>query len=142
MINWLAGQLLGKEFKALVCDSGIFSTKTFASATDEGWFPSHDFEGYWWAEWKKSIEKWDSSSFVDNWTTPMMIVHNEKDFRHPITEGVAAFNVSQERKIESAFLTFEDEGDMAVQPENMLVLYKEIFRFLNPFVGIEGSGPD
>jgi dipeptidyl aminopeptidase/acylaminoacyl peptidase len=142
MINWLAGQPLGKEFKALVCDSGIFSTKTFASATDEGWFPSHDFEGYWWAEGKKSIEKWDSSSFVDNWTTPMMIVHNEKDFRHPITEGVAAFNVSQERKIESAFLTFEDEGHMAVQPENMLVLYIEIFRFLNRFVGIEESGPD
>jgi len=28
MVNWLAGQPLGKGFKALVCDSGIFSTKT------------------------------------------------------------------------------------------------------------------
>jgi pre-mRNA-splicing helicase BRR2 len=48
MVNWLAGQPFGKEFKALVSDSGIFSTKTFASATDEGWFPTHDFESHWW----------------------------------------------------------------------------------------------
>ena len=82
MVNWIAGQPLGKRFKALVSDSGIFSTKTFASATDEGWFPKHDFEGNWWGRGKKAIEKWDPSSFVANWTTPMMIIHNEKDYRH------------------------------------------------------------
>jgi len=38
----------------------------------------------------------------------MLVIHNEKDFRHPTTEGVAVFIVLQERGIESAFLTFED----------------------------------
>ena len=142
MANWLAGQLLGKQFKALVSDSGIFSTQTFASATDEGWFPKYEFEGHWWAEGKRVIAKWDPSGFVSHWITPMLIIHNEKDFRHPITEGVAAFNVLQERGIESAFLTFEDEGHMTVLPENMLVLYREVFRFLNRFVGIDGGSVD
>jgi dipeptidyl aminopeptidase/acylaminoacyl peptidase len=69
----------------------------------------------------------------------MLIIHNERDFRHPVSDGVAAFNILQERGIESAFLTFEDEGHMAVRPENMLVLYREIFSFLNRFVEIRDN---
>jgi dipeptidyl aminopeptidase/acylaminoacyl peptidase len=56
--------------------------------------------------------------------------------------STSSFNALQERGIESAFLTFEDEGHMAVQPENMLVLYNEVFRSLNRFAGLEGNEID
>ena len=138
MINWLAGQPLGRKFKALVCDSGSFSTKAFASVTDEAWFPKHDFEGEWWREGDRAnFEKWDPSRFVERWETPMFVLHNDRDFRHPIGEGVAAFNALQEKGIESSFLTFEDEGHMVRKPENMLVCYTEVLRFISQLVSNE-----
>ncbi len=38
------------------------------------------------------------------------VIHNELDYRLPITEGLAAFNVLQTRGIPSKFLMFSDEA--------------------------------
>ena len=39
----------------------------------------------------------------------MLVIHNELDYRLPISEGLAMFNVLQEKGIKSKFLTFPDE---------------------------------
>jgi len=39
-----------------------------------------------------------------------MIIHGELDYRLPVSEGLAAFNVLQELGIPSKFLHFPDEN--------------------------------
>ena len=48
----------------------------------------------------------DPSRYLDHWETPQLVIHNEKDYRLCISEGLAAFNVLQARGIDSQFLTF------------------------------------
>jgi len=130
MVNWIQGMPLGRKFKALVCHDGVYSTLNQYSS-EELWFPHHDFEGNIW-ENREGYEKWDPAqkSHLDNWATPQMIIHNAKDFRLPISEGIAAFNVLQVKGIPSKFLTFPDENHWVLNPANSLMWHTEIFKWI------------
>ena len=80
-------------------------------ASDEQYFPNHDLGGPYWADHGDSWERWDPARFAANWSTPMLVIHNELDYRLPISEGLAMFNVLQGKGIKSKFLTFPDEYD-------------------------------
>lgn len=46
----------------------------------------------------------------DKWNTPCLVIHNDLDFRLPLSEGISAFNVLQRKGIPSKLLRFPDEG--------------------------------
>ncbi|RJE18454.1 dipeptidylpeptidase [Aspergillus sclerotialis] len=134
MMNWIQGHPLGRKFKALVTHDGVFSM-TSQLASDEQYFPLHDLKGPIWKvpeEW----EKWDPSRFTENWATPHLIIHNERDYRLTIAEGLAAFNVLQMRGVDSAFLTFPDENHWVLNPENSLVWHHAVINWINKHVGL------
>ena len=134
MINWMNGHPLGREFKALVCHDGVFSM-TNQMSSDEQYFPNHDLGGPCW-EAQSTWDKWDPSRHTGNWTTPQLVIHNELDYRLPISEGLAAFNVLQERGVESRFLTFPDENHWVLNQENSLVWHTVVLNWINDHVGL------
>lgn len=140
MMNWIQGHPLGREFKALVCHDGVFSMSNQISS-DEQYFPNHDLGGPFWTAMKK-WEQWDPARFTGEWATPQLVIHNELDYRLPISEGLAAFNVLQERGIESRFLTFPDENHWVLKEENSLVWHTVVLNFINKFVGLPPYKPE
>ena len=107
MTNWIQGHDLGREFKALVCHDGVATTYADYS-TEELWFTQHDFNGTLWDN-RETYAAWDPLSHAVNFSTPQFVVHNELDYRLPVSEGIAMFNVLQERGVPSRFLSFPDE---------------------------------
>lgn len=140
MMNWIQGHALGREFKALVCHDGVFSMVNQISS-DEQYFPNHDLGGPFWTT-MKTWEQWDPARFTGEWATPQLIIHNELDYRLPISEGLAAFNVLQERGVESRFLTFPDENHWVLNEENSLVWHTVVLNFINKFVGLPLYKPE
>lgn len=134
MMSWFQGHPLGRAFKALVCHDGIFSMANLMSS-DEQWFPTHDLGGSYWNS-KDKWEEWDPARFSGNWSTPMLVIHNELDYRLPISEGLAMFNVLQASLIESRFLTFSDENHFVLKEENSLVWHTVVLNWINKFVGL------
>lgn len=134
MMNWIQGQPLAKEFKALVTHDGVFSMMNQMSS-DEQFFPTHDLGGPYW-EAKENWERYDPARYTGNWSTPMLVIHNELDYRLPISEGLAAFNVLQKRGVESQFLTFPDENHWVLKHENSLVWHTVVLNWINKFVGL------
>lgn len=49
----------------------------------------------------------------DDQLTVCKVIHNELDYRLPISEGLAMFNVLQARGVPSKFLTFPDENHVS-----------------------------
>ncbi|KAK4647771.1 uncharacterized protein QC761_104280 [Podospora bellae-mahoneyi] len=135
MINWIQGHPLGRKFKALVCHDGVFSTSNQWS-TEELFFPIHDFEGTIY-ENKEGYQKWDPANHLNEWATPELIIHSELDYRLPVTEGLAAFNVLQAKKVPSRLLVFPDENHWVLKPENSLVWHKTVLGWINKYSGIE-----
>ncbi|EOD50464.1 hypothetical protein GTA08_BOTSDO02686 [Neofusicoccum parvum] len=134
MTNWIQGHDLGRKFKALVTHDGVFSM-TAQLASEEIWFPEHDLEGKYWDN-RESWLEWDPSAHTDKWATPHLIIHNELDYRLTIAEGLAAFNVLQNRGVESAFLTFPDENHWVLKQENSLLWHTAVFDWINSRVGL------
>ncbi|CAK7275480.1 hypothetical protein SEPCBS119000_006712 [Sporothrix epigloea] len=131
MINWIQGQPLGRRFKALVCHDGVFSTLNQYSS-EELFFPLHDFGGTLWDN-RAGYERWDPAKHTGQWATPMLVIHNELDYRLPVTEGLSMFNVLQSRKIPSRLLSFPDENHWVLKPENSLVWHKEVLGWINKY---------
>ncbi|TDZ73163.1 putative dipeptidyl-peptidase 5 [Colletotrichum trifolii] len=135
MINWIQGHELGRKFKALVCHDGVFSTLNQWS-TEELFFPLHDFGGPLW-ENRQGYEKWDPAHHLDNWSTPQLVIHNELDYRLPISEGLAMFNVLQARGVPSRLVMFPDENHWVLKPENSLVWHREVLGWINKYIGLD-----
>ncbi|KAM3066280.1 hypothetical protein ACMFMG_003209 [Clarireedia jacksonii] len=134
MINWIQGNLLGRKFKALFTHDGCFST-TSQYSSEELWFMQHDFNGTLWDNYD-NYARWNPANHTNVWSTPHLIVHNELDYRLPISEGIAAFNVLQARGVESKFLSFPNENHWVVKQENSLVWHKTVLDWLNEHVGL------
>lgn len=107
-----------------MCHDGVFSTLNQWS-TEELFFPLHDFGGPLW-ENREGYEKWDPAHHLDQWSTPQLVIHNELDYRLPISEGLAMFNVLQARGVPSKLLMFPDENHVSAQRHAMMT-------FLLPF---------
>lgn len=140
MINWMQGHALGREFRALVCHDGVFSLAN-QIASDEQYFPNHDLGGPYWTamdDW----ERWNPARFSGEWATPQLIIHSELDYRLPIGEGLAAFNVLQARGVKSRFLTFPDENHWVVKEENSLVWHTVVLNWINDAVGLPLYKPE
>lgn len=135
MVNFIQGNDLGRRFKCLVTHDGVFSTLNQYSS-EELFFPNHDFGGTIW-ENREGYEMWDPANYLNNWATPHFIIHNELDYRLPISEGLAPFNVLQSKGIESKFLSFSDENHFVLKPENSLVWHKEVLGWINKYSGID-----
>jgi len=58
------------------------------------------------------------------------------DYRLPIAEGLAPFNVLQVKGIESKFVSFPDENHWVLKPENSLVWHREVLGWINKYSGI------
>lgn len=108
MVNWIQGHELGREFTALVTHDGFTSTLN-AYATEELFFMQHDFNGTLWDN-RDNYERYDPIAYAREFATPHFVVHNSKDYRLPVSEGVMLFNVLQERGVDSRFLSFPDEN--------------------------------
>lgn len=134
LINWIQGHPLGREFRALVCHDGVFSMANQMSS-DEQYFPNHDLGGPFWRA-RSDWEKWDPARHLGEWKTPQLIIHSALDYRLPITEGLAAFNILQERGVDSRFLTFPDENHWVLKEENSLVWHAVVLNWINKYVGL------
>ncbi|SMO43827.1 S9 family peptidase [Solitalea koreensis] len=123
-VYWLAGHH-EKRFKTFIAHDGVFDLKSMYGTTEELWFVNHDLGGPYWKN-LKSYEQFSPDKFVQNWDTPILIIHNEKDFRVPLGQGMEAFTAAQLQKIPSRFLYFPDEGHWVLKPQNS-ILWNRIF---------------
>jgi len=119
MTNWIQGHDLGRKFKALVTHDGVTSTLN-QYTTEELWFMQHDFNGTLWAN-RENYERWDPIRHAVNFSTPHFVIHNENDYRLPVSEGIFLFNVLQELGVPSRFLNFPDENHWVLNRANSLV---------------------
>lgn len=124
MINWLEGHT--DRFKALVCHDGVFNTESMWGSTEELWFPEWEFGGTPWQS-RKIYQKWSPHMFVENFKTPMLVVHGAKDFRVPETQAFELFSSLKRMGVDSKFLYFPDEDHFVTKPENSKMWWNTVF---------------
>ena len=132
MINWIAGNWPDR-FDCLVNHDGVFDNRSMYYTTEELWFPEWEHGGPYY-EREEIYEKHNPVNYVENWQTPMLIIHGELDYRVPVTQGIGAFTALQRRGIESRFVYFPDENHWVLKPHNSLKWHQEVNGWLHRFL--------
>ena len=130
-IYFLAGIHNGR-FKTFIAHDGVFDLESMYGTTEELWFNNWEMGGpYWLKPEPVDYQKFNPKNFVDKWTTPILVIHGQQDFRVPVEQGMEAFQAAQLRGIKSKFLYFEDEGHWVLRPQDGLLWQHEFYKWLD-----------
>jgi dipeptidyl aminopeptidase/acylaminoacyl peptidase len=130
MVNWIAGQW-NDGFRCLVTHDGVFDTRAMSFETEELWFNDWEFGGpYTNPEAAATMERWNPARFTQNWRTPTLVIHSERDFRIPYSQGLAVFTALQRQDVPSRLLVYPDENHWVLKPQNSIQWYREVDAWL------------
>ncbi|CDO77798.1 hypothetical protein BN946_scf184667.g1 [Trametes cinnabarina] len=129
-INWIQGHPeYGFNFKALA-----FGAQSHGYSTDELFFFNYEWGGRpWEPRAREVIKKYDPINFVEKWSVPMLVIHGEKDYRLPVTDGIGAFHALQQLGVPSRLVVFPDENHWVLNHRNSLKWHYEVFRWLGKY---------
>ena len=132
-VFYLAG-VHNNRFKTFISHDGVFNLKSMYGTTEELWFVNWDMGGPYWDEnnstAQKAYEKFDPSSMVDKWNTPILIYQGGKDFRVPTGQSLEAFQAAQLRGIKSRLVYLPEENHWVLSAQNAIVWQREFFKWL------------
>jgi len=131
MTYWIAG-VWNQPWKCLVDHDGVFDTRMMYYATEELWFEEHENGGTQY-EHPQNYEKFNPIDHVKDWRVPMLVVHSDRDYRIPLTQGLGAFTALQRRGIPSEFLTFPDENHWVQKPQNSVLWHDTVLNWLKKY---------
>jgi dipeptidyl aminopeptidase/acylaminoacyl peptidase len=133
-VYWLAGNH-NKRFKALISHCGVFNLESMYGTTEELFFADFDMGGPYFAQPKpKTYLQFNPIDFVMEWDTPILIFHNDLDFRVPISQGMEAFTAARLRNIPARFVSFPDENHWVLKPQNGIMWQREFFGWLGKYL--------
>ena len=135
LIDWLESQAKGR-FRALVSHAGVYDLASMYGATEELWFPEHEFSGTPWSN-TPEYDKLSPSSYVlefGKYRTPTLVIAGEQDFRVPYTQSLEFFTALQRQGVPSKLVLFPDEGHWILKPQNSTFWYSEVLGWLGKYL--------
>ncbi|MEP7083742.1 MAG: S9 family peptidase [Betaproteobacteria bacterium] len=132
MTNWIGGNTA--RFKALMTHACVYSMSSFTGVTDHPpyWLLEMGGNPY---EDLAAFDRYSPARFVQNWKSPTLIIHGERDYRCPVGEGLALFEALQHFGVESEIVIFPDENHWIMKPRNIIVWNAALLSFMARHLG-------
>jgi dipeptidyl aminopeptidase/acylaminoacyl peptidase len=131
MANWIAGHT--GRFRALVTHASLWALDQFARTTDT--------PHYWLREMTPAMTADHSPHrHADAITTPMLVIHGDRDYRVPVGEALRLWwdlvsrHAGDPADLPHRFLYFPDENHWVLTPHNSAVWYETVLAFLDHHV--------
>ena len=130
MANWIAGHT--NRFAAIVTHASLWALDQFGPTTDTAY--------YWRREMTPQMTADNSPHhFVGGISTPMLVIHGDKDYRVPIGEGLrlwyellasSALPAGEDGSSPHRFLYFPSEDHWVLAPQHTKIWYEVVLAFL------------
>ena len=127
MANWIATQT--DRFDAIVTHASLWNLDAFTGTTDASY--------YWMREMTdplRSTERILANSphlRVGDISTPMLVIHGDKDYRVPVGEGIRLYFDLVRHGVPAKFLYYPTENHWVLSPGNSKVWYETVLSFLS-----------
>ena len=133
-VYWLMGNDESR-FCSMISHCGVYNLESMYGSTEELFFVNWDLGGPYWksAEVAEDYARFSPHRFAGNWKTPLLVIHGEKDFRVPVTQGMEAFTAAQVQGVPSRFLYFPEEGHWVLSPQNGVLWGRVFFDWLDRY---------
>ncbi|HWC81191.1 MAG TPA: prolyl oligopeptidase family serine peptidase [Pseudonocardiaceae bacterium] len=140
MANWIAGHT--DRFAAIVTHASVWNLPQSISNGDVPFYFRREMTP------EQAVE-YSPHRFVDAISTPMLVIHCDRDYRVPIAEGMQLWtDLSTRSKAENGsgphkFLYFPDENHWILTPNHARIWYETVLAFLDQHVnGADWKRPE
>lgn len=140
MANWIAGHT--DRFAAIVTHASLWALDQMMTTTDAPYYWVRELTG-------ERLEAHSPHRFADAVTTPMLVIHGDKDYRVPIGEALRLWwdllsrSKEEDGSSRHKFLYYPDENHWILKPGNAKVWYATVLAFLAHHVrGEEWQRPE
>ena len=130
LVDWIEGHT--DRFKALVSHAGVYDLLG-QSASDGTYGRQHSYGGYPWTN-LENVEKWSPNRYAANFKTPMLILHGERDFRVPVTQGLELYGVLTAKGVPARLVYYPDEHHWILKGQNSKHWYGEVLAWLGKYL--------
>jgi dipeptidyl aminopeptidase/acylaminoacyl peptidase len=131
MMNWFLAQT--DRFRALINHDGVYDFRSMYGSTEELWFPEWEFRGTPWTN-PEAYRRFNPSEYVENFRTPMLVIHGGLDYRVPLEQGLQVFTALRRRDVPARLLYFPDEGHWVLKPQNAKVWWETVYDWLHRYL--------
>jgi dipeptidyl aminopeptidase/acylaminoacyl peptidase len=76
------------------------------------------------------VDRWSPSAHASGYKTPTLVIHGERDYRVPVTQGLELYGVLKSKGVPARLVYFPDENHWILKPQNSLVWYQEVHDWL------------
>lgn len=135
MMNWFAVNDIARNFKCLITHCSVWNFESMWGTTDELWFDEWEHGGLPWEKPHKYAEfsPHKRAGHLARYKVPMLVIHNDLDFRCPIGQGHELFTTLQRLGVPSRMVNFPDEGHWVLKPRNSQRWHQEVFAWLRKY---------
>ncbi len=134
MMAWMNGHTT--RYKAMVCHAGVYDwVSQMASDVVRG--RERALGAFPWENPQRVLEE-SAHSYAKNFKTPTLVVHNQQDFRVPVTQGFEYYTTLRMLGVPSRLLYFPDENHFVLKPQNSRLWYNEFFNWIGKYAA---AGP-
>lgn len=134
MMAWLNGHT--DQYKAMVCHAGVYNWHSMM-ASDYIKGRERSLGAPPWGDLSR-IDKQSPQRFAANFKTPTLVIHGEKDYRVPVTQGFEYYNTLKQKGVPTRLVYFPDENHWVLKPSNAKIWHQEVFGWLSKYIG---NGP-
>jgi dipeptidyl aminopeptidase/acylaminoacyl peptidase len=131
MMNWFLAKT--DRFRALINHDGVYDFRSMYGSTEELWFPEWEFRGTPWTN-PEAYRRFNPSEYVENFKTPMLVIHGGLDYRVPLEQGLQVFTALRRRDVPARLLYFPDEGHWVLKPQNAQVWWETVYDWLHRYL--------
>jgi dipeptidyl aminopeptidase/acylaminoacyl peptidase len=140
MQDWFAVNEIAKDLRCLISHCSVYNFESMWGTTDELWFDEFEHGGLPW-EIPGKYREFSPHTLAGNlgkYKTPMLVIHNDLDFRCPIGQGHELFQALQRQGVPSRFVNFPDEGHWVSKSANSIAWHNEVFAWLKKYCPPDG----
>jgi len=130
LVSWIAGKT--DRFATLVNHAGVFdlmqqfgSDITSSREIAYGGSPWHN---------KETMQKWNPAMYAENFKTPMLVMHGEKDYRVPINHALTVYGIYKGMGLDARLVYYPDENHWILSPQNSIYWYKELHNWFERYL--------
>ncbi|HEX4953184.1 MAG TPA: S9 family peptidase [Thermoanaerobaculia bacterium] len=135
LVAWILGHT--DRFAALIDHAGVYDLMA-QFASDATWGREVSYGATPWTD-PDRIDLYSPSRFASRFTTPTLILHGEKDYRVPVTQGINLYGVLQAKGVPSRIVIFPNENHWVLKPKAALLWWQEVFAWLERYAPAGGK---
>jgi dipeptidyl aminopeptidase/acylaminoacyl peptidase len=83
---------------------------------------------------RSRVDRYSPSSHAAGYATPTLVVHGERDFRVPVTQGLELYGVLKAKGVPARLVYYPGENHWILSPQASLHWYQEVFSWLNLYL--------